>query len=148
MSRMALEARSNAVQVHDRVMETRAWKLFCLLPYLLLRRPLGEQRVSKAELNFKIRRLCGGQIGRVVEADDDQCARESWQINGDEPRDQSQHSMPESPHGRSISSTTVFDRSRIGTRHQGDSCRVAEQAPPGGLRPVPEEVLNCTQSNQ
>ena len=47
MSRLALEARSNAVQVHDRVMETRAWKLFCLVPYLLLRRPLGEQRAKQ-----------------------------------------------------------------------------------------------------
>ena len=73
-------------------------------------------------------------VVRRADRVDDQCARESWQINGDEPRDHGQN-RPESPHGRSISNTTV--RSHIS--------RVAKQAPQEVLRPVPEEVLNCTQ---
>ena len=43
------EARSNGVLAHDSVMETRTWTFVLLLACLLLRRPFGEQRVSKAE---------------------------------------------------------------------------------------------------
>ena len=49
-ARCALEARHQAVRAGDRVMELRAWKLFCLLPFWLFQRPQGQGRVGKAEL--------------------------------------------------------------------------------------------------
>ena len=49
-NRQVLEARHEAARSHDSVLEERAWKAFCILPMLLLRRPQGEGRVSKEEL--------------------------------------------------------------------------------------------------
>ena len=46
----ALEFRSHAVRTQDRVSEVRGWKLFCLLPVMLLRRESGGSKVSKQEL--------------------------------------------------------------------------------------------------
>ena len=40
-TRCALEARHNAIRAQDRTTEIRAWKLFCLVPFLLLHRPIG-----------------------------------------------------------------------------------------------------------
>ena len=48
--RQALELRSHAVRTQDRVSEVRGWKLFCLLPLMLLRRENGGSKVSKQEL--------------------------------------------------------------------------------------------------
>ena len=48
--RQVLESRHEGVQARDDVKETRSWKMFCLLPFMLLRRPAGQGRVGKAEL--------------------------------------------------------------------------------------------------
>ena len=44
-TRVALETLHNVVLGHDTLMETRGWKLFILLPFMLLRRPHGQGRV-------------------------------------------------------------------------------------------------------
>ena len=49
-TRCALEARHQAVRSQDRTLETCAWKLFCLIPFLLLWRPFGGRRVSREDL--------------------------------------------------------------------------------------------------
>ena len=48
--RSTLEARRDAVRAHNGPMETRAWKVFCLLFFLLLRRPPSAGHVSREEL--------------------------------------------------------------------------------------------------
>ena len=48
-ARCALEARHDEVSAGDRIAESRARKLFCLLPFLLLRKPVGQGRVVKSE---------------------------------------------------------------------------------------------------
>ena len=48
-ARRALEARSHAVRTQDRQGEVRGWKLFCMLPVMLLRRDPGG-KVTKEEL--------------------------------------------------------------------------------------------------
>ena len=65
-ARIALEARSVAVLSNDRVMETRAWNLFCLIPCMLLRRSLGENRVGKAELNARFDRFQEGRWDELL----------------------------------------------------------------------------------
>ena len=52
--RVALEALETAAHGNDEVMECRAWKLFLLLPFMLLRRLLGRGRVGKSELTRKL----------------------------------------------------------------------------------------------
>ena len=49
---MALEALQIAVS-SDETKECRAWKLFLLLPFMLLRRPMGRGRMGKSELMMK-----------------------------------------------------------------------------------------------
>ena len=58
---IALEAVHEAAQRRDPVKEVRAWKLFSLLPYWLLRKPLGQGRVGKAELSDRFELFTGGQ---------------------------------------------------------------------------------------
>ena len=144
MLRMALEARSNAVQVHDRVMETRAWKLFCLLPYLLLRRPLGEQRVSKAELNSRFDDCAEGRLNALLR---------QMMTNVQESLGRSTAMNPETR------AKTACQRVRMGEVSRARQCLTGAALAPGTretlaelqntrsqevLRPVPEEVLNCT----
>ena len=50
--RVALEKRQSAVVVGDTTGEVRVWKLFLLLPVMLLRCPVGDRRVGKEELTF------------------------------------------------------------------------------------------------
>ena len=57
----ALEAVHEAAQRRDPVKEVRAWMLFSLLPFWLLRRPLGQGRVGKAELSDRFELFAGGQ---------------------------------------------------------------------------------------
>ena len=57
----ALEAVHEAAQRRDPVKEFRAWKLFSLLPFWLLRKPLGQGRVRKAELSDRFELFTGGQ---------------------------------------------------------------------------------------
>ena len=47
---VALRERGRAKQVGDVVGEVRAWKLFCLVPMMLLHRPRGEGSVGRDEL--------------------------------------------------------------------------------------------------
>ena len=64
---------------------------------------------------------------------------------GDELQDRSQSSVPQSPNGRSVPSTTVFDRSQFGPRHPGGSRKDAEPVPPGGLSDhCPRRSVSCT----
>ena len=57
----ALEAVHEAAQRRDPVKEFRAWNLFSLLPFWLLRKPLGQGRVRKAELSDRFELFTGGQ---------------------------------------------------------------------------------------
>ena len=59
--RVALEKRQSAAAVGDATGEVRAWKLFLLLPFMLLRRPVGEGRVGKEGLSTRFGRLLEGQ---------------------------------------------------------------------------------------
>ena len=49
-NRRVFEARREVARSHDAVLEERAWKAFCILQVLFLRRPQGEGRVSKEAL--------------------------------------------------------------------------------------------------
>ena len=97
-----------------------------VFPYLLLRRPLGEQRVSKAELNSRFDDCAEGRLDallRLMTTNVQESFGRSTVMNPE--------TRAKTACQRVRMSTTVFDRSHIGTRHHGDSCRVAEQAPPG-----------------
>ena len=59
--RVALEARQEAAHGGDAEQECRAWKLFLLLPFLLLRRTTGQGRVGKAELFSRFEKFAAGQ---------------------------------------------------------------------------------------
>ena len=61
--RVALEKRQLAVAVGDATGEVCAWKLFLLLPFMLLRRPVGEGRVGKEELSTRFDKFSEGQWG-------------------------------------------------------------------------------------
>ena len=60
-TRCALEARHQAVRSQDRTLETRAWKLFCLIPFLLLRWPFGGRRVSREDLCERFDKFTRGE---------------------------------------------------------------------------------------
>ena len=51
----------------DDVKEIRSWKMFCLLPFMLLRRPAGQGRVGKAELCRRFDQFSEGQWRRLHE---------------------------------------------------------------------------------
>ena len=60
--RVALTTALEAVhEVADTVKEVRVWKLFSLLPFWLLRKPLGQGRVGKAELSDRFELFTGGK---------------------------------------------------------------------------------------
>ena len=67
-SRCALEARDQAARAGDRVMELRAWKLFCLLPFWLLQRPESQGRVGKVELCDRFDKFGEGHWSALHEA--------------------------------------------------------------------------------
>ena len=46
--------------------EVRAWKLFLLLPFMLLRRPIGQGRVGKEELSIRFDKFSDGQWGLLA----------------------------------------------------------------------------------
>ena len=48
--RVALEARHRGISNEDGTRDLQGWKLFCLLPFWLLRRPRSKGHVGKAEL--------------------------------------------------------------------------------------------------
>ena len=48
--RVALEARHHGISTGDGTRELQGWKLFCLLPFWLLRRPRSKGHVGEAEL--------------------------------------------------------------------------------------------------
>ena len=55
--------RQQAVAVGDATGEVRAWKLFLLLAFMLLHRPVGEGRVGKEELSNRFDKVSDGQWG-------------------------------------------------------------------------------------
>ena len=48
--RKALQARRDVVNAGDELMEERSWKMFCLLPFLLLHRPVNKSTITKEVL--------------------------------------------------------------------------------------------------
>ena len=48
-------------------METPAWKLFCLVPFLLLRRPFGGRRVSREDLCERFDKFTRGEWHALLE---------------------------------------------------------------------------------
>ena len=130
IARMVLEARSDASLAHDTVKETRVWKLFCFLPFLLLRRPLDKSSLQ-SRVEFKMIAVRRGRFDVLVRELSNVQERQP-QIYGDDSRDPRESCVPESSCGRGVPSTTVFDRSRVGARFPGDSARNAEQASAGG----------------
>ena len=60
--KVALEAVHTAVEQRDPLTEVRGWKLFSLLPFWLLRKPLSHGRVGKSELSerFEARQCLTG----------------------------------------------------------------------------------------
>ena len=65
-ARVALQARHDAVIAQDARMETRVWKLFALLPFMLLRRPKGQQKVGKDELRARFDKFGSGQFAELL----------------------------------------------------------------------------------
>ena len=66
-ARVALEARHNAVHNNDHTMEVRAWKLFLLLPFMLLRKARGVGKVGKDELSRRFDKFSEGQRRILLE---------------------------------------------------------------------------------
>ena len=66
-ARVALEARHNAVHNNDHTMEARAWKLFLLLPFMLLRKERGVGKVGKDELSRRFDKFSEGQWRTLLE---------------------------------------------------------------------------------
>ena len=64
---LALEARLLAASNEDVTKETQSWKLFCLLPFWLLRRPQSKGRVGKAELTKRYEQFDNGQWAKLHE---------------------------------------------------------------------------------
>ena len=62
--RVALEKRQQVV-AGDTTGEVRAWKLFLLLPFTLLRRPIGEGQVGKEELSTRFDKFSDCQWMRI-----------------------------------------------------------------------------------
>ena len=59
--RQVLESRHDGVQAGDEIKETRSWKMFCLLPFMLLRKTAGKGRAGKAELCRRFDQFIEGQ---------------------------------------------------------------------------------------
>ena len=70
VAELALEARLLAFSREDVTKETQSWKLFCLLPCWLLRRPQCKGRVGKAELSRRFDQFENGQWATLHEAAD------------------------------------------------------------------------------
>ena len=66
-AQLPLEARLLAVSREDVTRETHSWKLFCLLPYWLFRRPQSKGRVGKAELSKMFDQFENGQWATLHE---------------------------------------------------------------------------------
>ena len=64
--RTALEARSEAVRSQDVLGEVRGWKLFCLLPFWLLRCSSDSHRVPKPELCRRMDMFSQGAWGKLM----------------------------------------------------------------------------------
>ena len=62
--KVALEAVHTAVEQRDLLTEVRGWKLFSLLPFWLLRKPLSQGRVGKSELSERFEAFTRGALGR------------------------------------------------------------------------------------
>ena len=129
--RVALEALETAAHGNDEVMECRAWKLFLLLPFMLLRRPLGRGRIGKSELTRRFDSSGAGRWDELLkEAEAETCHSGMAQSS---PRDdsgaESKDGVPENPIGGSLQSKTVFDRSCTGPGYGRDFPKPSEQAP-------------------
>ena len=65
-ARVAIEALETAAFGNDEVMECGAWKLFLLLPFMLLRRPLGRRRNAKSELARRFDSFAAGRWDELL----------------------------------------------------------------------------------
>ena len=74
-ARCALEARLQASIAGDLTAEHRAWKLFCLLPFMLLRKPIQQGRVEKSELCRRFDMFNEGKWKGLVEEGISEVAR-------------------------------------------------------------------------
>ena len=75
-SRVALEILHNGVVGHDLLLETRGWKLFILLPFMLLRRPRGLAKVGKDELCCRFDKFIAGEWADLIREGHQACAQE------------------------------------------------------------------------
>ena len=127
----ALEAVHEAAQRRDPVKEVRAWKLFSLLPFWLLRKPLGQGRVGKAELSNRFELFTGGQWESFFAFGGDQghhSEQGSECPKCSDTRTESSSCLPESATRRSFASPSVFDRGMCGSGFSRYAARVAKQA--------------------
>ena len=65
-TRVALETLHNGVVGHDSLMKTRGWKLFILLPFMLLWRPRGHAKVGKDELCRRFDKFSAGRWADLI----------------------------------------------------------------------------------
>ena len=136
-TRCALEARHNAIRAQNRISEIRAWKLFCLLPSLLLHRPIGGSRVSREDLLERFDKFAQGKWCALFEdamKNDRSCkAKTKTPTFGGE----GQGSMSEGSTWRSVPSTPVSCRRQCGARHQRHVQGNARQTAPGSCERDP-----------
>ena len=80
-SRVALETLHNGVVGHDVLMETRGWKLFILLPFILLRRHRGCAQVGKDELCRRFDKFIAGEWADLIREGHQGCAQEGHETH-------------------------------------------------------------------
>ena len=118
-ARVPLEARHNAVR-NDHTMEVRAWKLFLLLSFMLLRTARGVGEVGKDEMSRRFDKFSEGQWRILWEEAKRAVQRIVPERHQHDSRKEDTSGLSEGSSWRDVQSTTLFDR---------------------GVRPLPWDVL-------
>ena len=143
-ARQALEARQEAVLSHDIEMESRAWKLFCLLPYMLLRRPCSQGGVGKAELCHRFDKFGSGDCQGLLDDAQRSVAHEARVERT--PTEDSQERRAEAACqkvklGEVSRARQCLTRAALAPRTDTTFHTLQNRRPQAAIRVLPEEVL-------
>ena len=79
-TRQAPEARSEAVTTQDVLMEGSAWKMFGMLPVLLLRKPRCQGRVGEEELCLRFDKFASGEWWELLREAEQTLRQDAQQV--------------------------------------------------------------------